>query len=231
MANIGVIGSGQVGTTLGKQLLKSGNKVKYASRDPTSAKVQKLLQEQPTATADTIPNVLSWSDVVLLATPSFHEDSQIQELAKSLLPGANGKVVIDVTNPCSAWPNLEVRWGKEKSGGEVLAEALPESFVYKAFNTIGVELMDDPEGTKLTGQRLTMMYAGAAEKRGTVEKVITDVGFIPEYCGPIRYARNLEAIAELWIHMSIPGCNGNDPAITWGRAFNFQILKPNKPAS
>ena len=36
------------------------------------------------------------------------------------------------------------------------------------------------------------------------------VGFKPFYVGPIRYARNLEAMAELWIHMAIPGLGGRD---------------------
>lgn len=39
------------------------------------------------------------------------------------------------------------------------------------------------------------------ESQKTVADVIKDVGFKPFYFGPIQYARNLEAIAELWIHI------------------------------
>ena len=39
-----VVGTGNVGSTIGRALLKSGFEVKYASRDPSTEKVQKLLQ-------------------------------------------------------------------------------------------------------------------------------------------------------------------------------------------
>ena len=45
------------------------------------------------------------------------------------------------------------------------------------------------------------------------------------YVGPIRYARNLEAIAELWIHLTVPSFG--DTPVAWGRSFHFQtITKP-----
>ena len=53
-------------------------------------------------------------------------------------PGIKGKIVVDATNPLAGYPALAVRWGEPLSGGEVLAAALPDSFVFKAFNTIGV---------------------------------------------------------------------------------------------
>ncbi len=67
-----------------------------------------------------------------------------------------------------------------------------------AFNTIGVELLGNPQ---INGQKLTMLYAGPDDQQELVGQVVAGVGFIPEYVGPIRYARNLEAIAELWIHI------------------------------
>ena len=46
-------------------------------------------------------------------------------------------------------------------------------------------------------------------------------GFDPRYVGTIRYARNLEAIAELWIHLGIPAIT---TAERWGRDYHFQVL-------
>lgn len=83
-------------------------------------------------------------------------------------------------------------------------QVLQKAIVYKAFNTLGAELLGDP---KLGGLAKTdLLYAGPAEPpsaKETVIRVISDVGFRPVYVGPQRYARNLESLAELWIHASV----------------------------
>ena len=50
-----------------------------------------------------------------------------------------------------------------------------------------------------------MLFAGPgeAETKDLVVNVIRGVGFSPFHVGPIRYARNLEAMAELWVHMAV----------------------------
>ncbi len=46
--------------------------------------------------------------------------------------------------------------------------------------------MAHPDGELITGERLTMMFAGPAERRDTCAQIIEAVGFLPEYVGPIR---------------------------------------------
>ncbi len=107
------------------------------TRDPTSDKSKKILEEQPTAKVDTIQNSIAWADAVILATPGASGEEAVKALAASLLPAVKGKVLLDATNPLSGWPGLEIPWGATKSVGELFAEALPDTFVYKAFNTLG----------------------------------------------------------------------------------------------
>ncbi len=68
--------------------------------------------------------------------------------------------------------------------------------------------------------------AGPPEKRDAVAAVISASGFKPQYVGPIRYARNLEAIAELWHHLAIPSWGDIPPevSIEWGYNFHFQVI-------
>ena len=142
-------------------------------------------------------------------------DEEIQTFAKTL-GDMSGKVIIDATNPLGPFEEgLNVRWGMTTSGGEILAAALPTAKVYRAFNTVGVEHMKNALGKD-------MMIAGDPEEasRKIVEDVVAGVGFKPFYVGPIRYARNLEAIAELWIHMAVPPL----AARTTTRNFWFAIL-------
>lgn len=50
--------------------------------------------------------------------PGSHSDDGIKQTASLLGPGIEGKVLIDATNPLSAFPSLEVRW--EGKSGEPL---------------------------------------------------------------------------------------------------------------
>ncbi|KIZ01607.1 hypothetical protein MNEG_6352 [Monoraphidium neglectum] len=210
---IGVIGAGNVGKTLGGQLATK-HTVKYGCRDPA---------KHPGIGAAPVPSVCDWAEVLLVCTPGFSTAAEAEALATSFGPGVRGKVFIDATNPLSAWPKLE--------------GALPSSYVFKAFNTIGLEHMAalGPQGAAVFGGEaaaiergpITMLYAGAEEKRAVAAAIISDVGFDPRYVGPIRYARNLEAIAELWIHCGI-GAAGLNPTVDWGGDFAFQVVGGRK---
>ena len=194
-------------------------------RDASASKYKHLSRDQPRATLASVADACAWCQVAILAIPGSPEDAAIAAAAKSLGPGIKGKVLIDATNPLGPYPELEVRWVQGTSCGEVLAAALPDAHVYKAFNTIGAEHMAAADGSRITGQRLTMLIAGAEDQasRRVVEAVVEGVGFLPEWVGPIRYARNLEAIAELWIHLGLPSAGLTK--VVWGRDFHFQVIK------
>ncbi len=150
-----------------------------------------------------------------MATPSVSSDEAIEEMAKSM-GDVSGKCIIDAVNPLSEFQEgLQVRWAQGTSGGEVLQNAIPNAYVFKAFNTLGVENMANAKGKD-------MLFCGTSENEealGLVTEVVSAVGFKPYYVGPIRYARNLEAIAELWIHLAIPPL----PAANFGRDWTFAI--------
>lgn len=176
---------------------------------------------------------MAWADVVLLAIPGEFEEADITAAAASLGPKISKKIVIDATNPLSPYPALETRvWTHGGvSGGEILDKALPESYVYKAFNTVGAEHMEAADGRLIPGGApggaLTMLFCGPGEAKECeiVEKVISGVGFVPRYVGPIRYAKNLEALAELWVHLGVAGVGvGEMRDLTWGRHFHFQAI-------
>ena len=44
----------------------------------------------------------------------------------------------------------------------------------------------------MTGQRLSLMYAGPEERQAQAAELIAAVGFEPQWVGHVRYARNLE---------------------------------------
>lgn len=219
---VAIVGAGNVGSNLGRNLLKAGAQVVYGARDPTSPKTLASIEQLPGAKAMSIPDAVSWSNVVILAIPGMRTQEAYDALASSLGSGIEGKVVLDATNPLSAFPALEVLY-ENTSGGEMCAKALPSSFVFKAFNTIGAEHMGTPDGSLIPGSvgPLTMLFAGDASKKDIAASVVSAVGFAPRYVGPIRYARNLESVAELWIHLAVPPAGFTQES--WGRNFHFQV--------
>jgi 8-hydroxy-5-deazaflavin:NADPH oxidoreductase len=188
--------------------------VLIAARDP--AKTQAALAETNMGHLQVVamPEAMDVADIVILAVPGGHTDQEIASIAQSLGNNMQGKIIIDATNPLSPYPDgLQVRWKQPDgtSGGEVLQQYLPDCKVYKAFNTIGVELMARPKSVGLD-----MLFCGPDD---AIAPVVAAVGFTPRYMGPIRYARNLEAIAELWIHCGIPSFPGH----YWGREWAFGL--------
>lgn len=80
--------------------------------------------------------------------------------------------------------------------------------VFKAFNSIGQQYFGKGDSS-FSGRQADMLFAGgkgdapaSKEELATLEKIISDGGFTPVYAGPIRFARNLESLAELWVGMS-----------------------------
>lgn len=158
---VAIIGAGNVGCILGAALLTSSDQtfiVKYGVRNVP--KHRKVLDTHPRASIATVTDACTYADVIILAVPGSHENSGIQRIAESLGPGAENKPIIDATNPLSSYPNLEIRWTGAESGGEHLSKCLPKSHVYKAFNTIGAEHMQNPV---INDQKLTMLFAGPKE--------------------------------------------------------------------
>jgi 8-hydroxy-5-deazaflavin:NADPH oxidoreductase len=212
----------RVGRALAGCLYRAGLEVTFGSRDPQKSEgLKQALRQFPKAQYTTVTDAVAWADIVLLCIPGQTDDVSIRHVADLLggSGGVSGKVLIDVTNPLNAQGMLE--WGRELSPTEVLQACLPDTAVFKAFNTCAWEHYAGAAqgaGISETGP-LTMMFAGDVVKEKKCADIIRAVGFRPEYCGGIRYARNLEAVAELYIHASY----GMGGAKKWGREWHLQV--------
>jgi predicted dinucleotide-binding enzyme len=198
---IGIVGAGNVGTALGRQLAKAGHEVVYGVPDPKSAKYQALKPRS-------VKEAAAFAEVVILATPWPATEAAIQS-AGSL----SGKIVIDCVNPLkSDLSGLAV--GYTDSAAEQVARWAPGARVFKAFNQTGADNMAKPE---YGAQKSVMFVAGDdTEAKKTVLKLVSDVGFEAVDAGPLTNARLLEPLAMLWIYLAFHGL---------GRNFAFGLLK------
>lgn len=206
---IGIVGSGNVGGTLGKRWARGGHEIIFSSRNPQSEKLQKLLAESgQNARAAAVADGVAQSDMVLLATPWPATKQAISD-AGSLA----GKVLIDATNPLL--PDLSgLEVGTTSSGGELVAEWAAGAKVVKAFNAIGYNIMADPD---FYGRNALLFFCGDdADAKTAVKGLATELGFDARDAGPLRQARLLEPFALLWISLAY--------AQGFGREFAFQTV-------
>ncbi len=206
---IAVIGSGNVGGTLGKRWAILGHDVIFGTRDPSAEKIQALLAEAgANAKAAIQPEAAQEAEVIVLATPW----SATQEILGTL-GNLKGKVLIDCTNPIG--PGFQLTVGHTSSGGEQVAHWAKGAKVVKAFNSTGAENMADPI---YDGEETAMIICGDDEAaKATTTQLAQALGFEVTDAGGLTMARYLEPFAMVWINLAIVRGMGRDIA--------FKIVK------
>ena len=200
--DIAILGTGNVGSTLGPAWARAGHTIVYGSRTPDSASVRELVERTgPGARALLPAQAAAQADTLLLATP--------WRVARDYLLGLGdlrGKVLLDATNAIQERPQGTA------STAELLARALPGTHVVKAFNCIGTAGMEDPHFAGHTaGLFLAGDDAGAKERAAGLAR---DLGFGVVDCGALSAAEQLEHLARLWVHLAYGLEHGPDIAFT-----------------
>jgi predicted dinucleotide-binding enzyme len=192
--NIGIIGSGKMGSGLGALWAGKGHHVFFSfSRD--RKKLETLAQSGPHCRYGSPEEAVSASEIVLLSVGWTTVDESLRA-AGSL----EGKILIDCTNPLK--PDLSgLSVGLTTSAAEEIARRLPGTKVVKAFNTVFAEVYHSE--TRLFGsRRSTMFFCGDdGEAKSAVSKLIIETGFDPVDAGPLSSARYLEPVAMLMIQL------------------------------
>jgi predicted dinucleotide-binding enzyme len=218
MTRIAIIGTGNVGSAVGAGAAKAGYDVVFAGQD---ADRTESVAEDAGASAATSPReAVAGADIVVLAVPY----DAVGDVAREIGPVAEGKIVIDPTNPLKAdYSGLATDPGT--SGAETIAALLPDAKVVKAFNTLFATNTANPAGH---GTQLDSLFATDDEAaKDAVCGLSGSIGFRPVHVGPLAAARELEAMAWLNIRMQmLTGGSWNtafvmvDPpeaALTYGR--------------
>jgi predicted dinucleotide-binding enzyme len=167
---ITILGHGNMGSAIGKNLEVAGNDVTYyTSKDE----------------ADT------FGDIIILAVPYAALDSLVEKYGQQLA----GKVVVDITNPVDfqTWDGLEVP--SDSSAAQQLQKKLPDSHVLKAFNTnFAATLQNAVIGTDKT----TVLVAGdSQEAKQILQSALSDSPLQVIDAGSLKRARELEATGFL----------------------------------
>ncbi len=181
---IAVIGSGNIGGTLGAKWSAAGHKVAFGVRNPDSAKTQKALaQADDTVRAVSIGEALAHGDVILIAIPS----SSVAEFAAAHGSAMNGKIVIDSTNAFNQ-PIVNAI--------APIQQHAPRANIVRAFNSLGWEVFANPQFGGETADHFFCCEAGRTQ--GIIERLIDDIGLHPVYVGNLEQVRLVDNLGSLW---------------------------------
>jgi predicted dinucleotide-binding enzyme len=172
---IGIIGPGQIGSTVGTLWVKADHDVLFGSRHPDK-RAALTTGDGRRAPVATTAAAAGFADVVFVAIPF----GGWPELAHQLGARLAGKVVIDASNPVRARDGAVAEMVQElgRGSGAFVAELLPASRVVKAFNTLAASTLAREAGR--AGERLAVPVAGNdAEAVATTAGLVRDAGFDP----------------------------------------------------
>ena len=205
--HITLIGTGNMGSALARQLTRAGHTVRITARD--LAKAQALAAANPGAVAAVPADALAGSDVIIVATGYADAVPALRALGSLA-----GKIVIDITNPLTA-DYMGLTLGYDTSAAEGIAKAVPDAEVVKAFNTLFAQVLaDGPQFAD--GQVAPGFFAGDSERaKQTAQALIESLGFTPIDAGPLKNARYLEPLAALNIYLGYGAGLGTAIAPTW----------------
>ena len=191
---IGIIGSGNVGGTLGRRWAERGHEIMFGSREPASKKVQSLIERiNGKAKAGTLRDAAAYGEILVLATPWSATERTLSNLGD-----LSGKIIFDCTNPLK--PDFSLDAGHSTSGAEQVASWADGARIVKVFNTTGYGIMADPS---FRGEKATMFFAGDDHLgKSKAARLAEEIGFEAVDAGPLSHARLLEPMAVLWIYLA-----------------------------
>ncbi len=189
--NIGIIGTEQVGITLGELFTKGMHKVMFTSRHYKNQKILGI-EDKTNALYGSLEETFSFADVHLLAVPFL----EIPNLVEEIKEYAKAKVLIDPTIPCSQGEYLLKQKGYSINQSNAYIESLlPNSFVAKAFDSCSHELLKQQAFRVIDQEKLMIPFTCRnPEVKQILENLIMHLGFLPVF---IDRPYSIKAVKEL----------------------------------
>ena len=189
---IGIIGSGNLGGTVGTLWVKSGHPVLFSSRHPEQLK--KLVDGLgPLARAGTVREAFAFGDIIFIAVPY----GAYPQIGKDYAQELKGKIVIDAGNAVPGRDGEITKEANEKGIGLTSAKYLAGARIVRAFNTLNYRrlpiIANRPEG------RIGIPMAGDdQEALAIASSLVRDAGFDPVIIGPLERAKDFARGAPLY---------------------------------
>lgn len=193
-SKVAVIGLGNIGKTVAKNLVKGNRPVIIASREIEDAKAL-ANQLGDLATSAETAEAIKEADIIVLSVWF----NTIKELFEQYADEFQGKIIIDPSNPIAPDENggFKKIIGEKESAGKLNAEILPKGAkLAKAFGTLGAVSLTDTAFQ--TPEKSVLFYAtddNTIDK--SVEQLIADSGFDAVKVGGLDQSIRIEVFGDL----------------------------------
>lgn len=190
---IGIIGSGNIGGTVGELWAKAGHQVLFSSRKPEELK-DLVARVGSGARAGTPKEAIAFGEVVMLGVPYSAMPQIGQDYARDLA----GKIVLDAGNPSARRDGPMAEAALTQGAGLATAGFLPGARVVRAFNSINFKVISNE--AHRTGERVAIPLAGDdAEALAVASRLVTDAGFDPVVAGPLAKGKAFDSGSQLFL--------------------------------
>ncbi|GAB3363216.1 NADPH-dependent F420 reductase [Modestobacter lapidis] len=195
MTTIGLIGSGNIGSTVARLAVAAGHDVVLSNSRGPDTLTDLVDQLGPRARAATAAEAAAAGDIVVVTVPlKAYRDVPVEPL--------RGKVVIDTNN---YYPDRDGRIAElddeSTTTSELLQAHLPQSRVVKAFNNIYVTHLGSLQRPAGHPERSVLAIAGNDEAaKQAVTGFLDSIGYDAHDVGPLsegwRYQRDTAAYVQ-----------------------------------
>ncbi|WP_375479966.1 NADPH-dependent F420 reductase [uncultured Nostoc sp.] len=184
---IGIIGSGNMGRSVGILWAERGHEVFFGSRE--AAKAQAIAElAGHNAKGGTNDEAAAFADVIFYG---------VRELPSKVFSSTDvlaNKVLIDCNN--SLIPEEFAFEPIAESIAEKFAADVPNAYIVKAFNTFAQEVFELSPDPLKQYQVSCFVCSDNEQAKQTPIGLITDIGFNPVDCGELHRARMVEGLGD-----------------------------------
>lgn len=190
---VAIIGTGDMGDSLGPRLAGLGYKIVYGTRDPDSEKSQALLELTGQGAKAALPaDAAAKGNIVILAVSWPAMENVAQNLGS-----LDGKIVVDISMPSVQGEDGYHVPLLETSSAEMIQSWNPGARVVKAFATQGSFIIDDPDA--VGGPATVPIASNDRDAKEVIARLAAEMGLDPVDAGPLRMAREIEALQRLYM--------------------------------
>ena len=212
---IAVLGTGNVGQTIGAKLASLNHEVIMGSRSADNEKAKNFAQ-QHSAKNGTFAEAAAQAEIIFNCVSG---GASMQALQLAGTENLKGKILVDLSNPLDfSTGTLRLSVCNDDSLGEQIQRAFPETKVVKTLNTLWCGLMFNPHLIG-EGNHQLFMCGNDSGAKTEVMTLLQTFGWNPLNImdlGDITGARGMEMYLPLWLRIYGVRKNGT---------FNMRIIE------